>query len=450
MAWARQRSSGKWTGYYRDQRGRERSAGTYDFEADAIKVATSQEVFLATGGTGLDPVQVATMTIQDYSTPWLRQHRVEPSTKASYESILNARILPELGDVRVSELSSRQVRAFLTTLYEARLSPATQKATRSVLSAMMQTAVADGFRDTNPCRGQRVERNSRKPLRVLTTDQFRDVYKALPSDGARLMANTVVKTGARPGEVAPLLVRDFDPAASTLTFAKALQTQKAKWNPDDPTSRYYVAPYTKTHDHRVVRIDRKLAGALSAWIESHALAEDDVIFQHRLVVPRKNRPSTTAPILTDEDRAALGTFVGPNGVSYQHATVSGYMTGRCRCDYCRATATAYKNERNRIRRHSMKDGPTRARNDDLTYVSRHRWLEIWKGACVAAELPFMPTAYQLRHTHASWLIANGEDAKTVMARLGHNDLSTTSRYVQVVSPEHDTSAAIMDDLSDWD
>jgi hypothetical protein len=40
-------------------------------------------------------------------------------------------------------------------------------------------------------------------------------------------------------------------------------------------------------------------------------------------------------------------------------------------------------------------------------------------AVAESGIPFKPTAYQLRHPHASWLIGAGENAKAVMHRLGH-------------------------------
>ena len=49
--------------------------------------------------------------------------------------------------------------------------------------------------------------------------------------------------------------------------------------------------------------------------------------------------------------------------------------------------------------------------------------------------------HDLRHTHATLLVAGGVDAKTVQHRLGHSDVSTTlNRYVHVL-PGMDQSAA---------
>ena len=48
--------------------------------------------------------------------------------------------------------------------------------------------------------------------------------------------------------------------------------------------------------------------------------------------------------------------------------------------------------------------------------------EVWRPAVLAARLPTTVRIHDLRHAHASWLLAGGADLKTVMDRLGHPDL----------------------------
>ncbi len=58
----------------------------------------------------------------------------------------------------------------------------------------------------------------------------------------------------------------------------------------------------------------------------------------------------------------------------------------------------------------------------------------WSGRPERATSAFQarPTAYQVRHTQASWLIDAGENPKAVMHRLGQAGLPTTARYVHVL------------------
>lgn len=56
-------------------------------------------------------------------------------------------------------------------------------------------------------------------------------------------------------------------------------------------------------------------------------------------------------------------------------------------------------------------------------------------------LPSGITFHSLRHTHASWLIANGCDLKTISERMGHADEATTLRIYGHLMPGRDAIAA---------
>jgi integrase len=82
---------------------------------------------------------------------------------------------------------------------------------------------------------------------------------------------------------------------------------------------------------------------------------------------------------------------------------------------------------------------------------RDVWRRIWNAAVDDAGLPFPYTPYQVRHTHASWLIDQGVDLARVQYRLGHGDLQATTRYVKILDEEDpkaaDVISAILGDVA---
>ena len=59
----------------------------------------------------------------------------------------------------------------------------------------------------------------------------------------------------------------------------------------------------------------------------------------------------------------------------------------------------------------------------------------------AAGLPKSCTFHSLRHTHATWCLANGVDLKTLSERLGHANEATTLRLYAHCLPGRDAAAA---------
>jgi integrase len=68
---------------------------------------------------------------------------------------------------------------------------------------------------------------------------------------------------------------------------------------------------------------------------------------------------------------------------------------------------------------------------------------VWLPAVAATKLDFHVRWHDLRHTHASWLLAGGADLKTVMDRLGHTQISTTQRYLHTLPNTDDTALAAL-------
>jgi integrase len=91
----------------------------------------------------------------------------------------------------------------------------------------------------------------------------------------------------------------------------------------------------------------------------------------------------------------------------------------------------------------------KSRDADEPYLDRQIWNRLWTEAVGGSGIPFKPTAYQVRHTHASWLIDAGDNPKSVMHRLGQADLRTTSRYVHVLDEAGESAARRFEGVSRW-
>jgi integrase len=66
---------------------------------------------------------------------------------------------------------------------------------------------------------------------------------------------------------------------------------------------------------------------------------------------------------------------------------------------------------------------------------------VWLPALERADLGFPVRMDDLRHAHASWLLAGGADLKTVMDRMGHSQIQTTQKYLHSLPDADDTAIA---------
>jgi integrase len=65
--------------------------------------------------------------------------------------------------------------------------------------------------------------------------------------------------------------------------------------------------------------------------------------------------------------------------------------------------------------------------------------KVWLPALKRTGLNFHLRVHDLRHAHASWLLAGGADLKAVMERMGHSQLTTAQRYLHTL-PDADEQA----------
>jgi len=447
MAYAERRERHKgirYRGMYKAADGSYRSAGTFSTEERALEVAKeaerrAAEVISGAAG-GLDPRIRATRTIKDYAPLFLRHHRVEGNTKDKYADTLRLHVVPFLGGCRLAETDRTVARNYVTVLLEAGRSANTIRQAKVVLCAMFGMAVADGYLDYNPFHEVRIPKvPGRRAIKVATPEQYLKVRACLPNKPARVFSTLLVSSGIRFCEAVGLQPADFDFEAEILEVARSVVKVSREHHPQG--KRFLVRDYTKNGQTRRLKLDCAVVELVRGHVAEYGIGEREVIFPADLVVPP---PQRTKPHLTEEQLRALGDCEPVNGRVYAHGTLGGYVTAKCRCEGCRQWARDYQRERLRVQR-AASSGPARrrwekSRDPDEPYLDKELWDPIWARAVTDSGIPFKPTAYQVRHTHASWLIDAGENPKAVMHRLGQADLRTTARYVHVMDETGESAA----------
>ena len=81
----------------------------------------------------------------------------------------------------------------------------------------------------------------------------------------------------------------------------------------------------------------------------------------------------------------------------------------------------------------LKSGDLLFATRDGTPMSRNTFrTRVWRPAVAESGVDFEVRVHDLRHAHASWLLAGGSDLKSVMDRMGHAQITTTQKYLHTL------------------
>jgi integrase len=213
-----------------------------------------------------------------------------------------------------------------------------------------------------------------------------------------------------------------------LTVSRKVTEVNRQFHPDG--GRFLVKPYPKDKEYRRLKLSPQITAKLTAHIKARGLGLHGLLFVRR--------PTPSAPLRVVVNPASLGfTEANAAGRRYRHGTLSAYNAGPCRCPHCRRAFADYRAEHRAALGRPPR--PVRVADDD-EHIGRN-WFRriVWRPACEAAALTDMPRFHDLRHSHASWLLAGGADLQVVKERLGHASIMTTQRYLHTL-PDADETA----------
>jgi integrase len=419
----------RYTAYYIDLKGRECSAGTFSNKKNADKAWQREETKLAEGRLG-DPAR-GRVRFERYVDTWLPHHVMEPSTREGYTYSIYKHIMPEFGPMRMVDILPEHVRAWIAQLVTDGVTPATIRHLKTMLSAIFTTAFNDQVIFVHPCKGVKTPPAPRKPLMIITPEQFDIIYQALPDADAQLLVEITIESGLRWGELTELRVKDLDFTTRILTVSRAVVQLNPKHHPTQ--ERFWVKEYPKEGKHRRFKLSSQVTTKLEAHRDAEKLESDDLFFALRNLEIRK--PPLVIP---PHPHGHVMTEPNENGRRYKHGTLSGYGAGKCRDKCCKTAVAMYR----AIRRSEGKDNPRPPRTSIIDNDGHipNDWFHnhIWRPALQTANLHNV-RFHDLRHAHASWLLAGKADLQVVKERLGHGSISTTERYLHTL-PDADETA----------
>jgi integrase len=419
----------RYTAYYLDIRGQERSAGTFSNKKDSEDAWKKAEVGVKAGKQG-DPAR-GRQTFQVYALEkWLPHHQLEPGVRSNYGGQIRKHLIPFFGPMKMRDILPEHVRQWVTHMKATGASARTIEYCKgSILNAIFTTALDDEVVTIHPSRGIKTPPVPDKPRRIITAAQFDRLYEALPDADAQLLVETDIESGMRWGELTEIRPRDLDFTTCILTVSRAVVELSQDDHPEG--GRFLVKDYPKDKEYRRFKLSQQITGKIEAHVSVKGLGDDDLLFTYHAPEQPRSKPRS-------DGAAPPPGMTKPNekGRQYRHGTLTAYNAAKCRCEHCRGAYATYR----AARRATGNDDPRtpRARDSDGHIPADWFRNQVWYPARKAAGLA-RAGVHDLRHAHASWLLGGGADLQVVKERLGHASISTTEKYLHSLPTADETA-----------
>ncbi|HET9081669.1 MAG TPA: tyrosine-type recombinase/integrase [Trebonia sp.] len=264
MASARKRGQ-SYTGLFRDAQGRQKSAGTFGTEKEAIRAAEHAEALANPPKTtaAYPTAKRGKPTVAGYGVAAINGARLEGTSRESYRLLFGKHIKPALGSRTLAELTPADIRAFARNLESSAMSASTAHLVMSVLRLIVKTASQDGLIVKDVTAGVSVARKG-KAEKVIATPAQAAAIEAAFHPHYRLMIKVMFATGARFGEILGIQAGDVCDRPGGGKVIRIRRTI-AEYG-----GTVEVRPYGKTaRASRDVPVGKELAAQIIAQGEAH-------------------------------------------------------------------------------------------------------------------------------------------------------------------------------------
>jgi len=219
-----------------------------------------------------DPALLFTTLIDEYYADC--ETRLKPTTVANKKQIIEIRIRPVLGKMRVCDIDSRVVRNWQNQLLkEAEKEHYSQTYVKSIsiqLSALMNYAVKYYNLARNPCHAAgSIGKAYADEMNIWSRDQFEHVMSFEKRIAYHAAFDTLYYTGMREGELLALTPEDIPEDQLSIRVNKTFAVV------DDQAM--FLTPKTEKSD-RIIQIDKALHDELITYIKGMYIHSDERIF----------------------------------------------------------------------------------------------------------------------------------------------------------------------------
>ncbi|MGN0353158.1 MAG: tyrosine-type recombinase/integrase, partial [Roseburia sp.] len=190
---------------------------------------------------GSNQSKISNMTLGEWLDLWLAvymRHSLKQSTYNSYDSYAKNHFKPALGNVRLSDLTTRMLQQLYNYKLEHEgLSSKTIRNLNLYLHKALGQAQTEGLILTNPAEGIILPRAAKPQIEILTRDEQARLVQASYQHRYGVFVRLVLATGLRLGELLGLQWCDIDFRTNILHVQRTLNRLQKRDTPTDASPR---------------------------------------------------------------------------------------------------------------------------------------------------------------------------------------------------------------------
>ena len=194
-------------------------------------------------------------TVGEWAQLWYENYAkpsVRASTAAYYKNYIDQHIVPRIGDIKLTSLTTLQIQKFYNetkahgrvqryeNMDDLSLSNKTIRGLHTMLRQCLEQAVTERLIPYNPANGCRLPKKEKKKMQIIPPEKIRDYLKAAEEWGVLPMFYLELSTGLRRGELVALLWSDLNLQTKTLTVSKSVSRGKGELVVTEPKTENSV------------------------------------------------------------------------------------------------------------------------------------------------------------------------------------------------------------------
>ena len=223
MGTVRQRSDGRWEGRYTAPDGKQHSIYAKGQKECIAALKAAQNGI--DSGHWMEPSK---MNVREWFEIFLRDYQAHTTqrTVKVYSDISRLHIVPVIGDVKLSRLSSMHVRRVINTMIDKGLSANYIHHTHGVLSVALNAAIEAGIIKQNPAAKIKTPNRSKTKFHIIDRNLFPAFVEAAQKDANGNALIFALLTGLRAGELRGLQWSAIDFKNETMNVHQQITCHK--------------------------------------------------------------------------------------------------------------------------------------------------------------------------------------------------------------------------------